>query len=109
VGFFFDEPRLDAQQAACLLELGRTADAIATYQATLSAPICRWEQGINLAKLARAHALNGEPEQAAAAGFQALRINRETGTTMIVEELRKLPAWSHLTTLHEALDTPSEG
>ncbi len=107
VGFFFDEPRLDAQHAACLLELDRTADAITAYQATLGAAICRWEQGINLAKLARARVVNGEPDQAAAAGFQALNISRETGNTMIIDELRKLPAWGHLKSLREALDTTS--
>jgi hypothetical protein len=48
--------------------------------------------------------VKGEPDRAAAAGFQALNISRETGNTMIVDELRKLPAWSHLTTLREAVD-----
>jgi transcriptional regulator with XRE-family HTH domain len=107
VGFFFDEPHLDVQQAACLFELGRTAEAIAAYEANLGAAICRWEQGVNLAKLARAHVVNAEPDRAAATGFQALNISRETGNLMIIDELRKLPAWGQLATLREALDATS--
>jgi transcriptional regulator with XRE-family HTH domain len=106
VGFFFEETRLNAQRAACLLELGRPRDAIATYQQTLANGelVCRWERGVHLAKLAQAHAVNGEPEQATTVAFQALELSQATGTRAIMEELRRLRAWSQLDAFNEALD-----
>jgi tetratricopeptide (TPR) repeat protein len=111
VGFFFEEARLNAQRAECLIQLGKPQDAIVAYQHTLAngEEICRWERGLHLAKLARAHALVGEPDKAADVALQALSLSRSTGTTVIIDELQKLRAWSHLATLNEALDSMRRG
>jgi tetratricopeptide (TPR) repeat protein len=107
VGFFFEEARLNAQRAACLLELGKPRDAIDAYRDIIANGelVCRWERGMHLAKLARAYAVIGEPSQAAATAFQALSLGRDTGTKVITDELRKLRVWSHLAALSDALDS----
>ena len=106
VGFFFEETRLNAQRAACLLELGRPKDAIDTYHDVLanSELVCRSDRGMHLAKLARAYALTGESEQATATALQALDLSRYAGTRVITEELRKLSGWPQFAVLEEVLN-----
>ena len=58
--------------------------------------LCQWEQGVHLAKLARAYAETGEYEQAAATGFEALAASRRTGTVFVAGELRRLDTWRHV-------------
>src|SRR6266536_2489415 len=97
VGYYITEHSLRAQRSACLLELGRSRDAIEYYQSTRAgqATLCQWEQGLHLAKLARALAENGDLDQAAAIGYEALSIGRKTGAVVVTNELRRLDAWRH--------------
>ena len=95
VGYYFDANHLKIQHASCLLELGRVRDAIAFYEdhADSREHLCRWEQAVHVARLARAYALVGEPDRAAAIGTQALEMGTGTSSTLVVEELRKLDVW----------------
>ncbi|OLB76584.1 MAG: hypothetical protein AUI14_18335 [Actinobacteria bacterium 13_2_20CM_2_71_6] len=95
VGYYFTQHHLHAERSARLLDLGRPQDAIELYRGNQAsrAMLCQWEQGIHLAKLARAYAESGELEQAAAAGFEALAVGRRTGAVVVTDELRKLNTW----------------
>ena len=81
-----------------LLELGRPRDAIESYRdgQASQATLCKWEQGIHLAKLARAYAVSGEPDRAAALGYEALAIGRQTGAVVVANELRRLHPWRNV-------------
>jgi hypothetical protein len=48
---------------------------------------------VHTARLARAYALVGEVEHAAAVGSQALGLGAGTASALVVTELRKLDAW----------------
>ena len=55
--------------------------------------LCQWEQGLHLARLARAYAETGEYEQAAAVGFEALAAARRAGNVIVIDQLRHLRSW----------------
>jgi transcriptional regulator with XRE-family HTH domain len=95
VGYYFDGNHLAIQHAACLLELGRAREAIARYEEHTDSRglVCRWEQAVHAAKLARAYALTGDVDRAATLGGRALELGRGTGSTLVREELLRLSAW----------------
>lgn len=95
VGYYFSTQHQTAQHAASLLELGLVREAIASYEESRPRwqQLCRWEQAVHAAKLARAYALVGEIDHAAAVGSQALEIGTGTASSLVVEELRKLDVW----------------
>jgi len=95
VGYYFTVHHLHAGRASCLLDLGRRRDAIELYRAnqTSRAMLCQWEQGLHLARLARAYAETGEYEQAAAVGFEALAAARRAGNVIVIDQLRHLRSW----------------
>src|SRR5262249_38965472 len=66
VGYYLTAHHLTVERASCLLELGLAGEAIEAYRQNSAsrAALCQWEQGLHLAKLARAHAQSGESEQA---------------------------------------------
>jgi tetratricopeptide (TPR) repeat protein len=99
IGYYFTEEHLAVQQAAGLLELGQVREAIASYQANLAGreTLCLWEQGVHGAKLARAFAAQGDAEQAARLGFEALAVGRSTGSALVTDELRKLTRYQDMT------------
>jgi transcriptional regulator with XRE-family HTH domain len=98
IGYYFTTHHLQADRASCLLELGLGRAAIEQYQAGRDsrALLCQWEQGVHLAKLARAYAETGEYEQAAATGFEALAAGRRAGTVMVTGELKRLHTWRNV-------------
>jgi transcriptional regulator with XRE-family HTH domain len=95
VGYYFTRHHLHAERSACLLELGRLREAIDLYRDNQAsrAALCQWEQGVHLAKLARAYAESGEYEQAAATGLEALAVSRRTGAVIVTQHLRQLRTW----------------
>jgi transcriptional regulator with XRE-family HTH domain len=95
VGYYFSAHHQSAQRASSLLDLGRVREAIASYERHRDSweQLCRWEQAVHTARLARAYALVGEVEHAAAVGSQALGLGAGTASALVVTELRKLDAW----------------
>jgi hypothetical protein len=92
------------------LELGRPRDAIEVYQSNKAgqATLCNWEQGLHLAKLARAYAQSGELDRAAAIGFEALSIGQKSGAVVVINELRRLDAWRDEPAIAELTRTLTE-
>ncbi|MFF3003951.1 hypothetical protein ACFVTF_14210 [Kitasatospora sp. NPDC057940] len=80
---------IEMQRANCLLELGDPRTAVAMFEAELRAlpPVYRNDQGVYLSRLARAYAVSGEPEQAAAAADRALSIAIDTESARAMAEL----------------------
>ncbi|HLK42087.1 MAG TPA: helix-turn-helix transcriptional regulator [Thermoleophilia bacterium] len=94
VGCFYDQTHLLTQQSACLLDLGRARDAIASYgDRHGSELLCRWQRAVHTAKLARAYALCGEVDRAAALGSKAAELGDGIGSALVQQELSKLDAW----------------
>jgi hypothetical protein len=111
VGYYFTSHHLHADRASCLLELGRPREAIELYQLTEASRtmLCQWEQGVHLARLARAHAQSGEYDRAAQVGFEAVAAGRRAGGVMVAGELHRLAPWREipeLAPLVDALDGP---
>jgi transcriptional regulator with XRE-family HTH domain len=106
IGYCFTEQNLDMQRAASLLELGRLGQAIVRYEDVRHrwGHMCLWEQGVHTAKLAYAHAANGDPDQAAELGFAALEMARSTGSGLVVNELRRLGAWAGAPAVADLVD-----
>ena len=103
VGYYFSTQHQTAQHAASLLDLGRVREAIASYEQHRSRwqQLCRWEQAVHVARLARAYALAGEVEHAAAVGTQALELGTGTASSLVVSELRKLDVWRSVPAIAE--------
>lgn len=103
IGRWFDIEHLRSQQAASLLRLGHVSEAIVHYE--LIRPrwshVCLWQQGVHMAKLAVAHAVGGDFEQAAAVGEEALRLARRSESALVTRELRKLRQWAQVPALAE--------
>jgi transcriptional regulator with XRE-family HTH domain len=101
VGYWTDIEHLEAERAACLLELGRPREAITLYTGmrTRWGHICPWYQGVHVAKLARAHATLGDLDAAAAAGADAYSLARVTGSQHVIRELAELEPWPTLAAL----------
>ncbi|WP_327073377.1 hypothetical protein OG196_15505 [Kitasatospora purpeofusca] len=91
---------IEMQRANCLIELGDPHRAVGMFEAELRVlpPIYRNDQGVYLSRLARAYAVSGEPEQAAAAADRALSIAVDTESARAMSELsaagRALQRWS---------------
>lgn len=103
IGYCYGRHHIDLQRAACLLTMGRAADAVAAYQ--LAKPtwgfVCHWEQGLHAAKLAIALARTGEVEQAATVGHEALAMAGAADSELVRTELRQLREWSDVPAIAE--------
>ncbi|MBD0691146.1 hypothetical protein [Streptomyces sp. CBMA123] len=80
---------IEMQRANCLIELGDPRTAVEMFEAELQIlpSIYRNDQGVYLSRLARAYAVSGEPEQAAAAADRALSIAIDTESARAMSEL----------------------
>ena len=89
---WLDGAYVDVQRARCLSILGKHEHAATVFQQAIRdlPPSYRRDRGVYLAREALAHAGAHDPEQAAAAGLQALAIAEETGSGRIVNELARL-------------------
>lgn len=97
IGYCFTEQQVEMERASCWLELGHPVRAIAAYedlQRRWWKRSCRWEQGLHTAKLAYAHALAGNEDQAVACGYDALEAARDSGSALVLSELGRLGAWA---------------
>lgn len=96
IGYCFTELHVSMQRAASLVDLADHRRAIDAYTDLVPrwGAVCQWEQGVHTARLAYAHAANGDVDQAVDLGFAALDLARATGSQLIVNELDKLDPWS---------------
>jgi len=103
IGYCYRRQHVDLQRAACLLVLGRPADAVTQYQQTKSSwgYICHWEQGVHAAKLAFALARCGELDQAVAAGHEALELAGSAESDLVRRELSRLSEWADVPEIAE--------
>ncbi|WP_416876097.1 tetratricopeptide repeat protein [Kitasatospora sp. SC0581] len=91
---------IEIQRANFLIELGDPRTAVGMLEAELRVlpPVYRNDQGVYLSRLARAYAVSGEPEQAAAAADRALSIAVDTESARAMSELsgagKALQRWS---------------
>jgi transcriptional regulator with XRE-family HTH domain len=102
---------LDGEAADCWMLLGQPRKAITILEHGLAewpAPYQR-DLGLNLARLAVAHAADQAPEQACAVGHQAAGIVSDTWSARATAELRRLPmllaAWPDLAPVVELRET----
>lgn len=95
IGYCFTEVHVEIQRAASMVDLADHRRAITAYTELMPrwGSVCQWEQGVHTAKLAYAHAANGDVEQAVDFGFTALELARATGSQLIVNELNRLDPW----------------
>ena len=112
IGRWFDIEHLRSQEAASLLRLGHVSDAIVHYEVIRPrwSHVCLWQQGVHMAKLALAHAVHGDFEQAAAVGQEALVLAQRSESALVTGELRKLRQWAQVPAINElteALQTSS--
>ena len=86
-----------AQRANVYLTLGRGADAVRAFALALASWPAEYhrERGLHLARKARALAVDRRPDEAVAAGGEALSIARNTGSRRTLDELRVV---AHLAT-----------
>jgi tetratricopeptide (TPR) repeat protein len=89
---WLDGTYVDVQRARCLSILGKHEHAATVFQQAIRdlPPSYRRDRGVYLAREALAHAGAHDPEQAAAAGLQALAIAEETRSGRIINELARL-------------------
>jgi transcriptional regulator with XRE-family HTH domain len=89
---WLDDAYIDVQRARCLSILGKHNQAATVFQQAIrDLPSgYRRDRGVYLAREALAHAGADDPEQAAAAGLQALAVAEETRSGRIVYELARL-------------------
>jgi transcriptional regulator with XRE-family HTH domain len=86
------ERYVEAQRSTALRELGEPQRAVSLFESELE----HWpshyhrDRGFFLSQLALAYAANGDPEQAAAAGQEAVRIVRGTGCARTLSRLTDL-------------------
>lgn len=96
IGYCFDAEHFRVERAASWLALGEPGRAIEVYEDVRTRAwrrMCTWEQGVHVAKLARAHALAGETEHAVSLAYEALDTARATGSAQVLRELRGLGSW----------------
>ena len=93
-GSYVTEVYIELQRATGWLELKRPPRAIELFERQLAqVPAAqRRDHGVWLARFARAHGANRDPDQAVVRGYEALTIGRETGSARIFEELHRLDA-----------------
>ena len=103
IGAWYDIEHLRLQQASCLLELSRTTEAITLYDTLRPhwGHICLWQQGVHTARLAIAHATNGDYDQAAILGQQALTLAHRSNSPLVTDELNPLRRWATVPALTE--------
>jgi tetratricopeptide (TPR) repeat protein len=91
---------IEIQRANCLMELGQPGTAAVLFQSELNTlpAVYRNDQGVYLGRLARAYAIGDEPERAAQAAAQALRIACDTESARAFDDLaaaeRAMEPWS---------------
>jgi tetratricopeptide (TPR) repeat protein len=85
---------IEAEAGDCWLLLGQPQKAVTIFERGLAAWPSEYQRdrGLNLARLAVAHAASREPEQACAVGQEALAVVRNAGSARAVAELHRLPA-----------------
>ena len=99
---WLDGAYIDVQRGRCLSILGDHAAAATVFQQAIRdlPPAFRRDRGVYLAREAWALAGAREPEQAAAAGMQAVAIARDTHSGRVVDELAQVGAglapWAQL-------------
>jgi hypothetical protein len=83
---------VEIQRATCSVELGQARRAIELFEGGLARlpSVHRRDRGVYLARMAVAHALDGEPEAASMRGLEAVQIARATGSRRITIELERL-------------------
>ena len=110
IGYHFTEEHVDIQRAACLVDLGRPREAISVYEDVQQrwSQVCHWEQGLHTARLAFAHAVNGDVDHAADLGSDALELARSTGSKLVVEELSRLEPWADQPAMAEVTDAVTQ-
>jgi len=103
IGYCFTELHVQMQRAASMVDLADHSRAIDAYNDLMPrwGAVCQWEQGVHTAKLAYAHAANGDVDQAVDWGFAALELARATGSQLIVNELDKLDPWTRTPAIAE--------
>lgn len=96
IGYCYTADHIEVERAACWLELGEPGRAIRVYEEgrqRLWRRMCLWEQGVHSAKLAHAHAMAGEAEQAVSLAYEALDAARATRSAQVLQELSRLGPW----------------
>ncbi|MFD9488125.1 tetratricopeptide repeat protein [Streptomyces sp. NPDC059991] len=80
---------VEIQRANCWIDLGEPLRAVQLFEDEIAAlpQIYRNDRGVYLARLARAYAKAGEPEQGAKAATKALAIVTQTGSARTLAEL----------------------
>lgn len=80
---------IEIQRANCWIDLGEPLRAVELFEEEIAAlpQIYRNDRGVYLARLARAYAKAGEPEQGANAATKALAIVTQTGSARTLAEL----------------------
>jgi DNA-binding XRE family transcriptional regulator len=103
IGYCFTDLHVSMQRAASMVDLADHRRAINTYTDLMPrwGGICQWEQGVHTARLAYAHAANGDVDQAVDLGFAALDLARATGSQLIVNELDRLDPWNETPAIAE--------
>ena len=89
---WLDGAYVDVQRGRCLSALGDHAKAATVFQQAIRdlPPAFRRDRGVYLAREALAHAGAREPEQAAAAGMQAVAIAHDTQSGRVIDELAQV-------------------
>jgi transcriptional regulator with XRE-family HTH domain len=101
---------VEMEAASCWMTLGKPREAVLIYERSLAtwSPRFLRDRGVHLARLALAHAADGEPEQACATAHEALSIAHDTGSGRAMSELDRLTAqlavWSDLPAVVEFLE-----
>ncbi|MGW4199510.1 tetratricopeptide repeat protein [Streptomyces sp. NPDC004726] len=80
---------IEMQRANCWIDLGEPWRAVQLFEDKIDAlpQVYRNDRGVYLARLARAYAVAGEPEQGAEAAIKALAIVAQTGSARTLAEL----------------------
>lgn len=102
IGYCYSHHHVALQRAACLLMLGRYADAVVQYRRSRPAwGVCLWEQGVHAARLAFALARCGEVDEAATVGFEALEMAGSADSDLVRSELGRLREWADVPAIAE--------
>jgi hypothetical protein len=102
---------IDGEAADCWMLLGQPHKAVAILEQGLAEWPAQYQRdrGLNLARLAVAHAGDREPEQACAVAQEAAGIVSNTWSARVTAELRRLPtllsAWPDLAAVVELRET----
>jgi tetratricopeptide (TPR) repeat protein len=102
---------IDGEAADCWMLLGQPHKAVAILEHGLAEWPAQYQRdrGLNLARLAVAHAADREPEQACAVAQEAAGIVSNTWSARATAELRRLPAllsaWPDLAPVAELRET----